>query len=140
VEGAAFPPQTVTGGAISLGQTRGRKAQIGLRADAELVTMRIEGGSGNGTSQGKIKRVQRCIFRLHQTLGGSAGPEDGEQAFQFRTPNMAMDQAPDPFTGDYEQPYDEGYSTDARVRFVCDQPLPATVVAMYPRLSVEDRT
>lgn len=140
VEGAAFPPQTVTGGAISLGQTRGRKAQIGLRADAEVVTMRIEGGSGNGTSQGKIKRVQRCIFRLHQTLGGSAGPEGSEQAFQFRTPSMAMDQAPDPFTGDYEQPYDEGYSTEARVRFVCDQPLPATLVAIYPRISVEDRT
>lgn len=140
VEGAAFPPQTVSGGAISLGQTRGRKAQIGLRADAELVTMRIEGGSGNGTSQGKTKRVQRCIFRLHETLGGSAGPEGSEQLFQFRSPEMAMDEAPTLFTGDYDQPYDEGYTTEARVRVVCDQPLPFTLVAIYPRLSVEDRT
>lgn len=138
-EGAAMPRLTVTGGAISLGQTRARKAQVGLPADAELVTMRIDGGSANGTSQGKTKRVQRCTFRLHESLGGRAGPEGYEQQFERRTPAMAMDQAPPTLTGDYELPYDEGYNTDARVRVACDQPLPFTLVAIYPRISVEDK-
>ena len=138
VNGAAHPRVTVTAGAITL-QSPASKVQVGLPADAELVTMRIEGGSGNGTSQGKTKRLSRVVLRLHQSLGGNAGPEGLEQLLHMRTPSHAMDAPPPPFTGDYDLAYDEGYNTDARVRVSCDQPLPFTVVALYPRLWIEDR-
>lgn len=139
VNGAAHPRVTVTGGAITL-QAPASKVQAGLPADAELITMRVEGGSGNGTSQGKTKRIQRVTLRLHESLGGLAGPEGGEQPLHYRTPSDAMDAPPPTLTGDYDLAYDEGYGTDARVRVKCDQPLPFTLVALYPRLSVEDRT
>lgn len=138
VNGAAHPRATVTGGAITL-QAPASKVQVGLPANAELITMRIEGGAANGTSQGKIKRTHRGTFRLHESLGGSAGPEGGERLFEYRTPSNPMDQPPPTLTGDYQLAYDEGYTMDARIRVFCDQPLPFTLVAIFPQLVVEDR-
>lgn len=139
VEGAAHPRRIVTGGQITL-QNPARLVQVGLPADAELVTMRLEGGSANGTAQGKKKRIHQVAFRLHETLGGAAGPEGGEDPFQFRSDFMPMNEPPPVFTGDYHQMYNEGYNSDARIRVICDQPLPFSLIAIYPQLMVEDRT
>lgn len=139
VEGAAHPRRTVTAGAITL-QSWARKVQVGLPADAILQTMRIEGGASNGTSQGKIKRIHQVTYRLFETLGGAAGPAGAEDLFEFRSSDDPMDQPPPFFTGDYVQPYNEGYNRDGRVRVLCNQALPFTLVAMYPQLKVEERT
>jgi len=139
VNGAAHPRVTVTGGQINL-QAPASVVQVGLPADAELITMRIEGGYPNGTAQGRTKRVHKVVFRLHESLGGSAGPEGGENEFLMRTPYDPMDQPPPLKTGDYEQPYNEGYNTLARVRVFCNQPLPFTLVAIYPQLKVDGET
>lgn len=138
-EGAAHPNRTVTGGQITL-QRPAAMVQVGLPAPAELITMRLEGGSANGTAQGKKKRVHQVTYRLHETLGGSAGPEGAEQQFDFRADYMPMDEPPPVFTGDYPQMYEEGWNTDGRIRLLFDQPLPATLVAIYPQVAVEDRT
>lgn len=138
VEGAAHPRLTVSGGAITL-QEPSAKVQVGLPADAELETMRIEGGASNGTSQGKIKRVHRVTWRLFESLGGAAGPAGAEDQFEFRTSADPMDQPPPIFTGDYPQPYNEGYTLNGRVRVLCNQPLPFTLIAIYPQLKVEER-
>lgn len=138
VEGAAHPRVTVTGGAITL-QAPAAKVQVGLPADAEFISMRMEGGSVNGTAQGKIKRIHQVVYRLHESLGGNAGPEDSTRQFDFRADYMPMDQPPPVFTGDYRQPYDDGYTTEGRIRVFCDQPLPFTLIAIYPQVYVEDR-
>lgn len=139
VNGAAHPRRTVSAGTITL-QSPASVVQVGLPCDAELVTMRIEGGSSTGTAQAKIKRVQQCAFRVHESLGGSVGPENIEQDdIEYRSDADPMDNPPPIFTGDYTMPYPEGYTTDARIRLVCDQPLPFTLVAIYPRMVVEDR-
>ncbi len=139
VEGAAHPRVTVSGGAVTL-QAPSAKVQIGLPADAEFISMRMEGGSGNGTAQGKFKRVHQVTYRLHESLGGNAGPEDSPRQFDFRADYMPMDQPPPVFTGDLRQPYDDGYTTEGRIRVYCDQPLPFTLVAIFPQVYVEDRT
>lgn len=139
VEGAAHPRRTVAGGTITL-QSPAAKVQVGLPADAELVTMRIEGGSANGTAQGKIKRIHQVTFRLYETLGGRAGPEGSSDLFEFRRDIDPMDNPPPWLTGDYRLPYEEGYNTAGRVRVLCDQPLPFTLIAIYPQLMVNDRT
>lgn len=138
VEGAAHPRVTVSGGAVTL-QSPAAKVQIGLPADAEFISMRMEGGSGNGTAQGKFKRVHQVTYRLHESLGGNAGPEDSTRQFDFRADYMPMDQPPPVFTGDIRQPYDDGYTTEGRIRVYCDQPLPFTLIAIFPQVYVEDR-
>lgn len=138
VNGASHPRRTVTAGQITL-QAPASVVQVGLPADAWLETMRIEGGSGNGTAQGKIKRVHSVTLRLHESLGGRVGPERAEEIIEYRTSAMPMDQAPAVYTGDYEIKYEEGYTTDARIRVSCNQPLPFTLAGLYPQLTVEDR-
>lgn len=139
VNGAAHPREVVSSGSITL-QEPASVVQVGLPADAELITMRIEGGYPNGTSQGRTKRVHKVVYRLHETLGGSAGPEGNEDEFMMRSPPDLMDEPPPAMTGDYEQPYNEGYNTDARIRVFCNQPLPFTLVAIYPQLKVDGET
>jgi hypothetical protein len=139
VEGAAHPRLTVVAGAVTL-QQPAVKVQIGLPADAEFISMRLEGGATNGTAQGKIKRIHQVTYRLHESLGGNTGPVGGVTQFDYRTAEMLMDQPPPVYTGDYRQPYNEGYTTDGRIRVVCDQPLPFTLVAIFPQVYVEDRT
>lgn len=137
VDGAAHPPRTVTGGQITL-QAPFSIAQIGFRADAEGETMRVEGGSGTGTAQGKIKRVHQLVMRLHESLGGKIGPAGEEDSFEYRSDGDRMDEPPLVLTGDFKQAYPEGYNADGRIRWLWDQPLPSTVVALFPRMNVED--
>ncbi len=139
VEGAAHPRRTVTGGQIQL-QAPASVVQVGLPADAELGTMRIEGGYPNGTAQGRTKRIHNVVYRLHESLGGSAGPEGAEDEVIMRSPPDLMDQAPPVLTGDYPQVYNEGYNTEAKIRVFCNQPLPFTLVALYPQLKVDGDT
>lgn len=138
VDGAAHPRRTVVGNKITL-QNPASIVQLGLPCNAELITMRIEGGSANGTAQGKMKRVHQSTFRVHETLGGRAGPEGAEDDFEYRSDADPMDAPPPYFTGDYTLPYPEGYTTAARIRVLCDQPLPFTLCGIYPRMVVEDK-
>lgn len=138
VNGAAHPRRTVTGGQITL-QNPSSLVQVGLPCDGLVETMRIEGGSANGTSQGKMKRVHGVTFRVHESLGGKFGPAGEEDDFEYRSDNDPMNQPPGIRTGDFYQEYPEGYNTSARIRIVCDQPLPFTLIALYPRMVVEDR-
>lgn len=139
VDGATHPRRTVTGGQITL-QAPASYVPIGFPCNAEGITMRIEGGAGNGTAQGKMKRVHRLTIRLHESLGGMIGPEGDEDGLEFRSSGTLMDGPPAIFTGDYAMPYPEGFNTDARIRWFCDQPLPFTVCGLFPQMKVEDRT
>lgn len=137
-DGAAHPRRTVSGGSIAL-QSPSSLVQVGLPCDAYLETMRIEGGSANGTSQGKMKRVHGVTFRVHESLGGAFGPAGAVDDFQYRDDTDAMNQPPPTHTGDFYETYPDGYNTNARVRIECTQPLPFTLVALFPRVVVEDR-
>lgn len=138
VNGAAHPRRTVTGGQITL-QAPASIVQVGLPADSILETMRVEGGAANGTSQGKIKRIHQVTLRVHESLGGKLGPAGSEDTLQYRTPNDPMDNPPPVHTGDFTMPYPDGYNKDGRIRVVCDQALPFTLVAIFPQMKVEDR-
>lgn len=141
VGGATHPRRTVTGGQVTLQYPPARSPyQIGLPCDALIETMRIEGGAANGTAQGKMKRIHGVTFRVHESLGGAFGPESQTDDFQYRSDGDLMDNPPPTHTGDFYETYPDGYNTDARVRIVCNQPLPFTLVALFPRLVVEDRT
>jgi hypothetical protein len=137
-DGASHPNRTVSGGQIELA-VPASTVQVGLACPARLVTMRIEAGSQDGTSQGKVKRTHGATVRLHDTLGGKIGMEDGKLTeIQYRRPSMPMDQPPEIFTGDKEVTFDGDYETDGRIEFLQDQPFPATVVGIYPRMVTYD--
>lgn len=138
-DGATHPQRTVASGAITL-QVSASAVQVGLPCPAKLATMRIDAGGADGTSQGKTKRINRMVIRFLDTLGGSMGPtEEDVDEILFRSASDDMD-APVPiFTGDKELAWPGGYSKDCFVWYVNDQPLPATVLAIMPQVTTQDR-
>ena len=138
VNGATHPQRTVSGGQISL-QVNGTKVHAGLPYTARLATMDIEAGAGNGTSQGKLKRIYRMAVRLLRTLGGQAGTSETKlDQLQFRDASVPMGTAPPLFTGDKSFAGPGGSERTARAWFVHAEPLPATVVAFMPQINTED--
>lgn len=138
-DGATHPNRTVESGSITL-QRRTVVAQIGLPMQAKLTTMRLEAGAQNGTAQGKMKRIHRVILRLFESLGGRVGSEDVQDQILYRSSNDPMNQPPGIRSGDYETPFPGGYDTAARITILADQPLPLTVVGIFPQLETSDRT
>lgn len=112
------------------------RAVIGFPYTSTLATQRIEAGASIGTAQAKVKRVHKLGLRLYASLGGKVGPSANNLDYiQYRTPNDYLDEVPPLLTGDTDVfAFPGGYETDGRIWVVADQPLPLTVVALYPEL------
>lgn len=138
-DGAEVENLLVTDGSITLPVAAAR-AQIGLPYTSTLATQRIDAGATDGTAQGKTKRYHQIVMRLYASLGGKVGPDATNTDYiLYRSLSDYMDETPPILTGDTDKfPYPGGYETDGRIWVLADQPLPLTVVAMYPRLRTED--
>jgi hypothetical protein len=138
-DGAAHPDRVVTSGAISL-QRSASVVQVGLGFPSLLKTTRIDAGAGDGTSQGKTKRITKAVIRFYNTLGAKAGPNETLlDTIEFRTGSNLMDQAPPLFTGDKLLDWSGGYDFDGYLTVKQDQPLPMTVIAIMPQVHTFDR-
>jgi len=137
-EGSPQAQQTVVGGQVTLAEPAWYVV-AGLPCPAYGETMRIEAGAANGISQGKIKRIIEVTARLHESLGGALGPASSEEALIYRDSETGMDTSPGPYTGDLTVLYPQGFTTDARIRWNCDQPLPFTLCGLFPRMTTEDK-
>lgn len=137
-DGAVVPSQVVVDGTITLAKPAS-KINYGLGYASDIETMRMEAGSANGTSQGKIKRINRTTIRLFETLGVKIGPDDKNlDIIPFRSTSDAMDSAPPRFTGDKEVSFNSGYETEGRVFIRQEQPLPLTVLSVMPKVRTND--
>lgn len=137
-DGALHPNRVVSGGAITL-QAAATKVVVGLPCEGVLETMNLEGGSGNGTAQGKVKRAHVATVRVHKSLGGKAGASDTSlQEMDYRSPSVPMGSAPPAFTGDLEVEWPGDYSTRMTMVIKKDRPLPLNVVAVMPQLVVSE--
>jgi hypothetical protein len=138
VDGARHPDRTVSGGSIHL-QIAGSVVTVGLPSPAYLQPMDIEGGSGNGTAQGKVKRAHLVIVRMNRSCGGIAGPTtDKLGELRFRQPVDALGEGLDPFTGDKEMDWDGDYDIQMPMIIAKDRPQPMTVIAIMPQYVVSE--
>ncbi len=138
-DGAAHANKTVSSGAITLDRSV-TKAQIGLPFTSKLETLRIDAGSAMGSSQGKNKRIGEVTVRLFRTVGLKIGTSSTElDTIPFRSSSDNMDTALSLFTGDKTAEFNGGYDDDATITIVQDLPLPMTILAIFPTLSVFDK-
>lgn len=139
VNGAPHPNVVVESGSIEL-QIAATVAQIGLPCPARYRSMRLEAGARDGTSQGKTKRIHKCVLRLLYTGGGKYGALNGGPMddLLLRSSTALMGQPAPLFTGDKVVPWPDGYNTDAYVGFEIDQPVNAVLVAVMPQISTSD--
>jgi hypothetical protein len=99
--------------------------------------MRIEAGGTDGTSQGKIKRINKIVWRFYNALGGKYGRDvfDGSDLDE-----LSYSDAPNPitaatnfYTGDtLRLSWPGGYEQEGYIGYINDQPLPVTVCAIMP--------
>ena len=136
IDDAVYPAQTVTNGAVtvSLPSTFSNKTiEVGLGYVSTLKTMRPEGGSQAGTSQGRKKRYNEIIVRLLKTVGATI---NGDQ-IPFRTSANAMGESITEFTGD-KRVTNLGWDRDGQIVVQQTQPLPMTVLGITGTLMVVD--
>jgi hypothetical protein len=137
-DGATHPNKTVSSGAITLDRSA-KNVKVGLSFTSLLQTMRIDAGSQDGTSQGKTKRIFDITVRMFETIGVEVGPDLSEmERIPFRSSADLMDEGIPPFTGDKEVEFRGNYETDGFIYVRQTQPLPFTILSLYPRLVTND--
>jgi len=138
-DGATHADKVVSSGQITLDRST-TKAVVGLAYDSVLQTMRIEGGAAEGTSQGKTKRISKVVLRLFETVGVKVGPSlSNLETIPFRTTSSQMNNPVDTLlAGDKEIEFRDDYNTDGFIFVKQDQPLPLSVLAIYPTVVTSD--
>jgi hypothetical protein len=136
--GATHPDKTVSSGSITLDRSS-TSVKVGLAYTSLLQTMRLNAGSQNGTSQGKTKRIYDITVRMFETIGVEVGPDlSNLERIPFRSSADLMDEGIPPFTGDKEVEFRGNYETDGFIFVRQTQPLPFTILSLYPRLTTND--
>ena len=137
-DGATHPDKTVSSGSITLDRSAS-KVKVGLSYTSLLQTMRIDAGSQNGTSQSKTKRIYEITARLYESIGVEIGPDLANmERIPFRSSANAMDSGINVFTGDKEIEFRGNYETDGFIFVRQTQPLPLTILSLYPKLQTND--
>ena len=136
--GATHADKVVSGGGITL-DFSATSGAVGFGFTSEMQTLRLESGSSDGTSQGKPKRIHDITVRFHETVGAEVGTDSGNaDRIFFRDSSMNMDEAVPLFTGDKEIEFAGGFTDGDRIYVRQSQPLPMTVLALYPRMNTFD--
>ena len=137
-DGATHPNRTVSSGSITLDRSA-KSVKVGLAYTSLLQTMRLNAGSQNGTSQGKTKRIYDITVRMFETIGVEVGPDlNNLERIPFRSSADLMDEGIPPFTGDKEVEFRGNFETDGFIFVRQTQPLPFTILSLYPRLQTND--
>ena len=136
--GATHPDKTVSNGSVSLDRSS-TNVKVGLGYSSILQTMRLDAGSQNGTSQGKTKRIYEITIRLFESIGVEVGETlTNMERIPFRTSADPMDEGIPPFTGDKAVEFRGNYDTDGFIFVRQTQPLPLTILSLYPELQTND--
>jgi hypothetical protein len=137
-DGSTHPDKTVSSGSITLDRSA-EKVKVGLGYTSLLQTMRLDAGSQDGTSQGRTKRIFDVTIRMYESIGVEVGPDlNNMERIPFRSSADEMDSGVGVFTGDKEVEFRGNYETDGFVYVRQDQPLPLTILSLYPKLQTND--
>lgn len=132
-DGSVQPAATVTNGTITVPRASGR-ILAGLAYTCDLETLNIE--KGEPTLQGRYKRVGEVVLRVKDSRGLSAGPDFTRLTEIKERSSENYGQPTALQTGDERVLIDPLWESNGRVAIRQSYALPATVVAIIPRLEV----
>lgn len=129
-DGGVVGPFTVSDGSVTL-PAAAEKAHLGLAYVSDLGLLPVEGGSEDGSSQAKIKKLVSAAVLLHRALGLKIGPTaDLVETVPFWSSATPFGQSPELFSGWRTLEMDSDYERSGTVHIRHDQPLPCTVLAV----------
>jgi len=140
-DGAVQPSKVVASdGSIDL-QTAASVITVGLPFVAQMQTLPIPVQGDTGTGQGAVKRIDRIIFRIEDSLTFKTGKDFNNLAFIFfGTTTSLMDNSPALFTGDQPIFHNAGLGeTLGQIAIQSDEPYPLTLLGMSPQLVVQPK-
>ena len=130
-DGAVITPQIVLNGSITLPETVS-KAIIGLQYTSRLQPMRMDVSNQTGTTKGSIKKITEVVISFFKTFNATYGDGVNTHEIDWRTTEK-HDNPPEMFTGDKEEIFDGGFSTEDPIIISCSDPTPCTVRAIIAR-------
>ena len=138
VDGSKHIGVTVANGKVTLERT-GTVVTLGYFYNSDGQTMPLDGGSQDGSSQGKVKRIHKIGFWLIDTLGLQFGPDtDSLTELLVRQWGDDYGEATALFTGVARERFEGGYDKLGQVYWRADGPFPATVLALMPQFETAD--
>ena len=132
-DGSVQPPAVVAGGIVAIPRASGR-ILAGLPYTCDLETLDIE--QGPPTLQGRTKRVQEVVLRVRGARGMVVGPDAGHLTEIKERSSENYGVPTSLATGDERVLVDPAWNTNGRIFARQAWPLPATIVAVVPRLDV----
>ncbi len=137
-DGTVHPDVTVTNGTVTLNSTYSVVTLgYGFNSDGEL--MPFDGGSRDGSSQGKKKKINRVGFWLMDTLGLKYGKDANSLTeILVRKWGANWGEATQVFTGVVRKPFESQTDRLGQIYFRADTTAPATVLAIMPQGTTED--
>lgn len=134
-DGSVQPPATVENGTISIPRAAGRiLAGLSYVCDLETLDIEVNGIGGAPTLQARAKRVQEVVLRVKAARGLAVGPDVGHLT-EIKERVAENHGAPTLLTtGDERVLIDPSWNGNGRILVRQAWPLPATVVAIAPRL------
>lgn len=138
IDGTRHNDITITNGKAVFDRT-GVVKTVGYFFPSDGQTMPVEGGTQDGSAQGKTKRISRVGFWLVDTLGLKYGMSvDSLTEILVRQWGDNYDVAVPLFTGVTRERFEGDYDKLGQVYWRCDGPFPATVLAIMPQFEVAD--
>ena len=134
-DGAVQPERPVQNGKIEL-DVAASSIHVGLPYVSVLEPTALSGLGEFGVSENAKKRISSLLIRFYKTLGVKVGRKEHTEALVFRRTNDKTDSPPELFTGDRKIPFSGDWVDSASIRVEQDQPLPVTVLGMFPIVSV----
>ena len=135
-DGNTQASKVVAGGQITL-SAAATVVHAGLSYTGILQPMRLDAAMRDGTAQGRLKKIHEVGIRVYRSGTFKTGRDESNLDVVVDRERVITLGAPyDLFTGDLLLGYDDRWETNARIMIVQDKPMPLTVVAIMPEVSI----
>ncbi|MCK5609079.1 hypothetical protein KAR91_44805 [Candidatus Pacearchaeota archaeon] len=136
-DGAIQENKTVVSGSITL-DIEASTVQVGLRYQHTLKTLKLEGGSRQGTSVSKTKQIFGfSLILLNSHTVNIISDSGTSKKIDFRVVSDPMDAGAPLFTGESKYvEFDDDWDQDPRITLQSDDPAPFTLLAIAPKTHV----
>lgn len=121
------------------------KVTVGLAFTPKLKTLALDVNAGDGTVQGREKKISQVTVRVQETLGLTIGSEESTVVIMSdleigNVGSSTNEVVTNLVTGDAQQIIDPAWTTQGQYYIEQPNPWPATILGVIPEVTIGDNT